>query len=155
MKTTTYIKQSKSCDGSDSEGVGVRFWRGVTKGALGRIIAGMLVLGAACAVLGGLSGCNSKEEKGSEEMKPEEMLSLYQSKIPVGTTVTVARSLMQQDGFDVSNMENRTWKGRKGLTFLRCVRDDGKMIKRRWEFAVMHNGLTVTAIELRPGLVYP
>lgn len=94
-------------------------------------------------------------EKAGESHTPEEMLASYQLKIPVGTTLRQARSLMEADGFTVTEVENSKWKTKKGFTYLQCVRDDGMVIKRHWVFAIMHNTQVVTSVEIRPGLLYP
>jgi len=120
--------------------------------SIGRFIArlAMLVAGVSFCFL---SGCNSTPDDTDEN--PELMLSNYQAKIPVGTSVRNARAIMEADGFVVTETQQAKWKGKNGFTYLRCIRDDGIVIKRRWEFALMHNGQFITAVEVRPGLVYP
>ena len=103
-------------------------------------------------VVFGLWGCSPGGDEGQD---PQAMLASYQAKVPEGTSLRTARAIMESEGFTVTDSNGEAWKGMKGFTFLRCVRDDGTVIKRRWEFAVMHNGHFVTAIEIRPGLVYP
>jgi hypothetical protein len=97
----------------------------------------------------------SKNEVGNETTTPAEMLSLYQSKLPIGTPVRVARELMLKEGFSVEEESRGKWKGRSGLRFLRCTRDDGKLVKRRWEFALMHDGVLISGVEMRAATVYP
>lgn len=110
----------------------------------------MLVAGVSFCFL---SGCNSAPDDTDEN--PELMLGNYQAKIPVGTSVRNARAIMEADGFVVTESQQAKWKGKNGFTYLRCIRDDGIVIKRRWEFALMHNGQFITGVEVRPGLVYP
>ncbi len=45
--------------------------------------------------------------------------------------------------------------GRRGGDYLRCIRDDGQLIKRRWDVALIHEGGRVTSVDLRAALVYP
>lgn len=112
---------------------------------LGVVSAGALVAFSAC----------SKNESGDERTTPTQMLALYQSKLPMGTPVRVAKELMLKEGFAVVEESGAKWKGRAGLTFLRCTRDDGKMVKRRWEFALMHDGVLISSVEMRSATVYP
>ena len=107
------------------------------------VVTGMVV---------GLVGCRQKP---SEEVSKEDMLSTYKEKIPVGTSLKDARAIMEADGFVITEKVNARWRGKNGFTFLCCVRDDGMVIKRRWEIALMHNGQFVTGVDIRPGLVYP
>jgi hypothetical protein len=108
---------------------------------------GVVILG------GALGGC--KWSQTAEGQSPDEMLSKYREKIVSGTSLRAARAMMEADGFAVTEETGAGWKGKKNFTFLRCVRDDGIVIKRRWEFALMHNGQFVTEVDIRPGLVYP
>ena len=117
---------------------------------LGRFFPKLLGLLAGVALCL-FSGCKLEPT----ENTPDSMLALYQQKVPVGTSVRAARALMEADGFTVTEAENAKWKSKRGFTFLRCTRDDGIVIKRHWEFALMHNNQVVTSVEVRPGLVYP
>ena len=45
--------------------------------------------------------------------------------------------------------------GRRGLDYLRCIRDYGQLIKRRWDVALIHDGGRVTSVDVRALLVYP
>ena len=47
------------------------------------------------------------------------------------------------------------WKQWRRMDYLRRVRDDGQVIKRRWDVAIPHSEASVTAVDLRAALIYP
>lgn len=117
-----------------------------------RLKAFRWVIGAGLCLSFMLGACS---KSGSETVTPTQMIEWYREKIPVGTPIAVAREVMTGDGFRVVEERSQRWKGKEGVQFLRCTRDDGRMVKRRWEFALMHDGRAITSLDLRPGTVYP
>ena len=113
---------------------------------------GLLRLVLLWGLLLSVGACSKKPD---ERTTPAEMLQFYKGKLPLGTSVRAAEKLMEEDGFSVEHKRGARWKGRSGLTFLHCLRDDGQMVKRRWEFALFHDGSVITDIEMRSATVYP
>jgi hypothetical protein len=96
-----------------------------------------------------------KEHKTEDVASPKQMQETLEKSVPKGTALETAKVFMEGEGFVCEDIKGGTWKGRKGLNFLQCKREDGQMIKRRWEVALMHDGKTVSAMEMRTALVYP
>lgn len=103
----------------------------------------------------GSVGCGKEDPKGSEATTPAEMLEIYKAKVDIGIPVRKARELMLADGFQVKEESGAKWRGKLVKAFLRCTRDDGQIVKRRWEIAIIHDGEAVTAVDLRSATVYP
>lgn len=101
-----------------------------------------------------LAACGP-EQKTEDVASPKEMQQMLEKSVPKGMRLDAAKAFMEREGFVCEDMKGGTWKGRKGLNFLHCKREDGQMIKRRWEVALMHDGKSVSALELRTALVYP
>jgi hypothetical protein len=93
--------------------------------------------------------------KTEEVVSPQQMQATLEKAVPKGMALEDAKGFMESEGFVCEEVKGGTWKGKKGLTFLHCKREDGQMIKRRWEVALMHDGKTVSALEMRTALVYP
>ncbi len=93
--------------------------------------------------------------KTEEVASPKEMQAMIEKAVPKGMALDTAKVFMEGEGFVCEEVKGGIWKGRKGLNFLHCKREDGQMIKRRWEFALMHDGRTVSDLEMRSALVYP
>jgi hypothetical protein len=74
--------------------------------------------------------------------------------VPQGTALAVAEKSMADEGFTVENRKDGKWKGRDAR-HIYCLREDGQIIKRRWEFALFYETQTVTGIDLRTGLILP
>jgi hypothetical protein len=101
-----------------------------------------------------LAACGP-EHKTEDVASPKEMQQTLEKSLPKGTSLEAAKVFMEGEGFVCEDVKGGTWKGRKGLNFLHCKREDGQMIKRRWEVALMHDGRSVSALEMRTALVYP
>ena len=101
-----------------------------------------------------LAACGS-EHKTEDVASPKEMLQTLEKSVPKGMGLDAAKAFMEAEGFHCEDVKEGTWKGRKGLNFLHCKREDGQMIKRRWEVALMHDGRSVSSLEMRTALVYP
>ena len=78
-----------------------------------------------------------------------------QQAVPCGTRLEDACEAMRQRGFACEFVQRGKWRQYRGIDHLRCIRDDGQLIKRRWDVAIIHNGERVTAVDLRAALVYP
>lgn len=102
-----------------------------------------------------LSGC--KEEGATEDVQsPSEMSEILKKKIHPGMPLESAKAYLEAEKFSCEMLEKAKWKKEKGLNYLHASRLDGvPPIKRQWEVAVMHDGKTVTKMELRSALVYP
>ena len=85
--------------------------------------------------------------KTEEVASPKEMQAMIEKAVPKGMALDMAKVFMEGEGFVCEEVKGGIWKGRKGLNFLHCKREDGQMIKRRWEFALMHDGRTVSDLE--------
>jgi hypothetical protein len=101
-----------------------------------------------------LAACGS-EHKTEDVASPKEMLQTLEKSVPKGMGLDAAKAFMEGEGFHCEDVKEGTWKGRRGLNFLHCKREDGHMIKRRWEVALMHDGRSVSSLEMRTALVYP
>jgi hypothetical protein len=99
-----------------------------------------------------LAGCDSR--KTAKVSKPEEMYKAIKELVPQGTVLTVAEKTMTDEGFTVENRKDGKWKGRDAR-HLYCLREDGQIIKRRWEFALFYETQSVTGLDLKTGLVLP
>ncbi len=106
-----------------------------------------------CAVLLGIVGCGPAHE--TEELSPKEMQSQLQKAMPKGMKLAEARQYMEKEGFQCEMVVDGEWKKKKVPRFMKCSREDGKMIKRKWDVAVMHDGDKVVNVDLRTALVYP
>ena len=93
--------------------------------------------------------------KTEDVASPKEMQQTLEKSVPKGMGLDAAKAFMEGEGFVCEDVKGGTWKGRKGLNFLHCKREDGQMIKRRWEVALMHDGRSVSSLEMRTALVYP
>ena len=100
------------------------------------------------------AACGS-DHKTEDVASPKEMLQTLEKSVPKGMNLAAARAFMEGEGFVCEEVKEGTWKGRKGLNFLHCKREDGQMIKRRWEVALMNDGKSVSSLEMRTALVYP
>lgn len=99
-----------------------------------------------------LCGCDSR--KTAKVSKPEDMYKAIKEIVPQGTALAVAEKSMTEEGFTVENRKEGKWKGREAR-YLYCLREDGQIIKRRWEFALFYETQTVTGLDLRTGLILP
>ena len=100
------------------------------------------------------AACGS-DHKTEDVASPKEMLQTLEKSVPKGMNLAAARAFMEGEGFVCEEVKEGTWKGKKGLNFLHCKREDGQMIKRRWEVALMNDGKSVSSLEMRTALVYP
>ena len=101
-----------------------------------------------------LAACGS-DHKTEDVASPKEMQQTLEKSVTKGMNLDAAKAFMEREGFVCEDVKGGTWKGRKGLNFLHCKREDGQMIKRRWEVALMHDGKSVSSLEMRTALVYP
>ena len=101
-----------------------------------------------------LAACGSGH-KTEDVASPKEMQATLEKSVQKGMQLQAARAFMEGEGFVCEDVKGGTWKGRKGLNFLHCKREDGQMIKRRWEVALMHDGKSIASLEIRTALVYP
>lgn len=99
-----------------------------------------------------VSGCDSR--KTAKVSKPEDMYKAIKALVPPGTVLAVAEKTMTDEGFSVENRKDGKWKGRDSR-YLYCLREDGQIIKRRWEFALFYETQSVTGLDLRTGLILP
>ena len=86
---------------------------------------------------------------------PQQMRLQLEQAVPRGTLLADAHEIMREKGFSCEQVKAGVWRQQRRVDYLRCVRDDGQMIKRRWDVAILHNGERVTAVDLRAALVYP
>lgn len=86
---------------------------------------------------------------------PQRMKLRLEQAVPRGMLLADAHEIMRRQGFSCEQVKAGVWRQRRRLDYLRCVRDDGQMIKRRWDVAILHHETRVTAIDLRSALVYP
>lgn len=93
--------------------------------------------------------------KTEDVASPQQMKATLEKSVTKGMALEAAKVYMEGEGFACEDIKGGTWKGRKGMNFLHCMREDGQMIKRRWEVALMHDGRTVSDLEMRTALVYP
>ena len=109
----------------------------------------------ACAgIVSVLAGC-AQQRRSLEIESPQQMRIQIEGVVPCGTPLKQAHEAMCQKGFSCEFVQRGKWRERRGLDYLRCIRDDGQLIKRRWDVALIHDGERVTAVELRAALVYP
>jgi hypothetical protein len=99
-----------------------------------------------------LTGCDSR--KTAKVSKPEDMYKAIKELVPVGMGITEAQKTMTDEGFSVENRKVGKWKGRSAM-HLYCLREDGQIIKRRWEFALFYEAQNVTGLDIKSGLVLP
>ncbi len=113
-----------------------------------------LILSVAMLALLGFSAC---ERSATGEIgNTKEMIAALSAKVPVGTSVAVAKVFMESEKFEVTVMTKEKWKGKSGITFLQCLRRDGSPpIFRKWEVALINDGKVITSIEARTALLYP
>jgi hypothetical protein len=104
------------------------------------------------AVLLCVSGCDSR--KTAKVSKPEDMYKAIKALVPPGTVLAAAEKTMTDEGFSVENRKDGKWKGRDAK-HLYCLREDGQIIKRRWEFALFYETQSVTGLDLKTGLILP
>ncbi len=109
------------------------------------LLAGMLSFG----------GCD-KENGTAEIGSPAEMGETLNKSLPKGTPLQTAKDFMLKEGFTCEPKLDSKWKGKAHINFLHCKREDGTPpIKRLWEAAVIHDGTSVLAVDLRSGFIYP
>ena len=96
-----------------------------------------------------------KAHKTEDVVSPQQMQQTLEKSVPKGMALETAKVFMEGEGFACEEIKGGTWKGKKGLNFLHCKREDGQMIKRRWEVALMHDGRSVSSMDIRTALVYP
>jgi hypothetical protein len=106
------------------------------------------------ALSGGLACSACRDPHQDVSTPPPTMLHRYQNQIPTGTPLWKAKALLEKDGFTVSETAS-PWKGRPVGPYLLAVREDGQVVKRRWEIALLRNGDSVSRVELRSATVYP
>lgn len=83
------------------------------------------------------------------------MKSKLTAAIPVGTSVSVAKSRLKARGFAITPENNAAWGDRKRANYIYGSMYVGGVVRRRWQVAVFyHNGL-VTDIDVKTGLVGP
>jgi hypothetical protein len=109
----------------------------------------------ACAGIVSVLAACAKQRRTLDIESPQQMRIQIERAVPCGTPLNKAHETMCQRGFDCEFVQRGRWREQRGLNFLRCVRDDGQLIKRRWDVAIMHNGERVTSVDLRAALVYP
>jgi hypothetical protein len=105
------------------------------------------------AVFLGLAACGPRQE--TAELTPKEMQAKLNQAMPKGTALARAREFMEKEKFDCEAIVDGEWKKKKVPRFLLCTRQDGKMIKRKWDVAVIHDGEKVLSVDMRTALVYP
>ena len=99
-----------------------------------------------------LVGCDSR--KTAKVSKPEDMYKAIKELVPVGVSLAEAQKTMTDEGFSVENRKDGQWRG-KPSRHLYCMREDGQIIKRRWEFALFYEAQSVTGLDIKTGLVLP
>jgi hypothetical protein len=114
-------------------------------------VAAALILALAL----GLTGCGEDTATG-DIASPAEMGTKLNKALPKGTSLEVAKDFMLKEGFSCEPKLDAVWKRKPHINYLLCKREDGSPpIKRLWEAAVIHDGTTVLAVDLRSALVYP
>ena len=104
--------------------------------------------------MAGLSSC-APHNRSFDTESPQQMRMRIEQAVPCGTRLEDACEAMRQRGFACEFVQCGRWRQYRGVDYLRCIRDDGQLIKRRWDVAIIHNGELVTAVDLRAALVYP
>jgi hypothetical protein len=100
-----------------------------------------------------LGACESKPD--TAELSPKEMQKKLQEVLPKGMKLQQAREYMEREGFACEMIANGEWRKKKVPRFMHCKREDGQMIKRRWEVAVVHDGESIVSVDVRNALIYP
>jgi hypothetical protein len=122
----------------------------LTRSGFLRGISYLLFLPLLCSV-----GCDDKGETGNA-VSLEEMREKLNHLLPKGTKVQTAKDLMSKEGFSCELRSNAKWKGKAGLDYLHCTREDGSPpVKLLWEVAVFHDASGVLNVDPRRALVYP
>lgn len=106
-----------------------------------------------CVLLLGVAACGPRQE--TAELSPKEMQAKLNEAMPKGATLANAREFMEKEGFACEMVVDGEFKKKKIHRFLLCTRQDGQMIKRRWDVAVVHDGEKVLSVDMRTALVYP
>jgi hypothetical protein len=113
------------------------------------------VLSFACAgFVSVLTGC-AQQRRLFDIESPQQMQIQLEKAVPSGTPLRLAHETMCHHGFSCEFVERGRWRDQRGLDYMRCIRDDGQLIKRRWDVAIIHNGERVTHVDLRAARVYP
>jgi hypothetical protein len=119
--------------------------------AVSKRVATVLLLGLSL----GLSGCWEDTSTG-DIASPAEMGTKLNKSLPKGTSIEVAKEYMTKQGFTCEPKTDAVWKRKPHINYLLCKREDGTPpIKRLWEAAVIHDGTSVLAVDLRSALMYP
>jgi hypothetical protein len=122
----------------------------LTRSGFLRGIAYFLFLPLLC-----FAGCEDKGETGNA-VSLEEMREKLNHLLPKGTGIQAAKDLMVKEGFFCEPRVNAKWKGKAGLDYLHCTREDGSPpVKLLWEIAVFHDASGVLSVDVRRALVYP
>jgi hypothetical protein len=97
--------------------------------------------------------CGPQQE--TAELSPKEMQKKLHDAMPKGMKLEEARHYMEKEGFKSELVVDGEWRKKKVPRFMHCTREDGQMIKRRWDVAVIHDGEHVVSVDMRTALIYP
>ena len=122
-------------------------------GIRGRVPWGYFSRMMCCVVLLGLSACGPRQE--TAELTPKEMQAKLNEAIPKGMEIARAQEFMEKEGFACEAVVDGEWRKKKVSRFVHCLREDGKMIKRKWDVALIHDGVKILSVDMRTALVYP
>ncbi|MDY6785132.1 MAG: hypothetical protein SW833_21745 [Cyanobacteriota bacterium] len=90
--------------------------------------------------------------------------------IPLGSSVTEAREIMESNGFECDYIEDRRFTRERGspdspgtgrtiiyesIDYLYCDISKGFIVSRRWQVAIIHEDRQVTLIAVSTGLTGP
>lgn len=132
-----------------------RIFKKSRRPALGDSRSSPRVLSFACAgLVGVMAGC-AQQRRSLEIESPQQMRIQIEKAVPCGTPLKKAHETMCDRGFSCEFVQRGRWREQRRVDYLRCIRDDGQLIKRRWDVAIIHNGERVTSVDLRAALVYP
>jgi hypothetical protein len=97
-----------------------------------------------------LCGC-SRAERLSEQ--PSKAASQIESWVPLGTSLSDARQIMQQHRFTCSVVTNGSFEELRGADYLYCDYSASGTVRRRWQAALVLVEGKVSAIRVTTGLI--
>jgi len=97
--------------------------------------------------------------RGSGMETADEMRASLLKIIPVGTPVSEAETLLQNQGFEVQRMTNASFvendKLREHIDYLYGNMSEGIVVQRRWQVSIVHDQNAVREISVSTSLVGP
>lgn len=91
--------------------------------------------------------------RGIEE--PQRMVEAVVGKVPIGTSIKEAQRFMESEGFDCKLRTRAEFLDRSQIDYLDCNRDEGDLVKRRWQVALVHRDGKLVEVLSSTGLIGP